>query len=113
MAMSRSLGGTSFTTRSPMRDGPLGDDLEAGDHPQRGRLAAARRADEHHELAVGDVEVERADGLGAVGIDLPDVVEDDVSHARSDARDPWSSQAPPRHHPVERIELPAGNLWAA
>ena len=80
MAMSRSFGGTSLTTRSPMRTVPLRDRLEAGDHPQRGGLAAARRADEHHELAVGDVEVERADGFGAVGVDLPDVVENDVCH---------------------------------
>ncbi len=36
----------------------LGDLLEAGDHPQRRRLAAPGRPDEHHELAVGDLEVE-------------------------------------------------------
>ena len=35
-----------------------GDRLEPGDHPQQGRLAAARRADEHAELAVGDREVD-------------------------------------------------------
>ncbi len=34
----------------------LGDRLEAGDHAQRRGLAAARRADEHHELPVGDVQ---------------------------------------------------------
>ena len=80
MAMSRSLGGTSLTTRSPMLIVPLRDHLEPGDHAQRGGLAAARRADEDHELLVGDVEVELADGLGAVGVDLPHVVEDDLSH---------------------------------
>ena len=37
------------------------DLLEPGEHPQRGRLAGARRADEHHQLAVGDLEVERVD----------------------------------------------------
>ena len=67
-------------------DRPLRDRLEPGDHPQRGRLAAARRADEHHELPVGDVEVERAHRLGAVGVDLPDVVEHDVSHRRPPMR---------------------------
>ena len=33
-----------------------GDFLEPGDHPQRRRFAAARRADQHDELAVGDLE---------------------------------------------------------
>ena len=64
-------------------DRALRDHLEPGDHAQRRGLAAARRADEHHELAVGDVEVEGADRLGAVGVDLPDVLEDDLSHGPS------------------------------
>ena len=34
-------------------------------HPQQRRLAAARRADEHHELAVLDVEADAVDDLGA------------------------------------------------
>ena len=51
----------------------LGDVLEPGDHPQRRRLPAARRADEDHELAVGDVEVEVLDGLEAVAVALGDV----------------------------------------
>jgi hypothetical protein len=34
------------------------DLLEAREHPQAGRLAAAGGADEHEELAVGDLEVE-------------------------------------------------------
>ena len=59
----------------------LRDVLQAGDHPQRGRLAAARRADEDHELAVLDVEVHVLDGLGAVGVALGDVVQLDVGHA--------------------------------
>ena len=78
--MSRSFGGTSLTTRSPMLTVPLRDRLEPGDHPQRGRLAAARRADEHDELLVGDVEVEGAHRLGAVGVHLPHVLEADLSH---------------------------------
>ena len=36
----------------------VGDLLQAGDHAQRRRLAAARGADEDEELAVPDVEVE-------------------------------------------------------
>ena len=36
----------------------LGDLLEAGGHPQCRRLAAPGGADEHHQLAVGDLEVE-------------------------------------------------------
>ena len=48
----------------------VGDVLEPGDHPQRGRLPAAGRADEDHELAVGDVEVDVLDGLEAVGVAL-------------------------------------------
>jgi hypothetical protein len=38
------------------------DRLEAGQHAQRGRLAAAGRSDEDEELAVADLEVERVDG---------------------------------------------------
>ena len=35
-----------------------GDVLEAGDHAHRGGLAAARRADDDDELAIGDLKVE-------------------------------------------------------
>ena len=61
----------------------VGDVLEAGDHPQGGRLPAARRADEDDELAVVDLEIHVLDGLVAVGIALRDVVEDDVGHLGS------------------------------
>ena len=48
-------------SRRGRRSGRAGGDLlEPGDHPERGRLAAAGRADEDHELAVGDLEVELA-----------------------------------------------------
>ena len=54
------------------------DLLEAGDHAQRGRLAAAGRADENHQLAVLDLQVEVEDGLGSVVVDLRDAVEFDL-----------------------------------
>src|SRR6185503_15431382 len=38
------------------RDLAAGDVLEAGEHAQQRRLAAARRSDQHHELAVGNFE---------------------------------------------------------
>ena len=80
--MSRSLGAFSFTTSPPIRSSPLGDVLEPGDHPQRGGLAAARRADEDHELAVLDRQVHVPHGLVAVGVALGDFVENDVGHLR-------------------------------
>jgi hypothetical protein len=40
-----------------------GDVLEAGGHPQQGRLAAARRAHQDEELALFDLEAELLDGL--------------------------------------------------
>jgi hypothetical protein len=39
-----------------------------GQHAQQGRLAAARRADQHHELAVGDVEADAVDDLEAAEV---------------------------------------------
>ena len=42
-------------------DGARGHRLEARDHAQDRRLAGARSADEHEQLAVGDVEVELLD----------------------------------------------------
>ena len=51
----------------PLADADLaaGDVLEPRDHPQRGRLAAARRPDEDHEFAVPDLEVQVLDDGGA------------------------------------------------
>ena len=37
------------------------DRLESGEHSQRRRLPAAGGTDQHEELAVGDLEVERVD----------------------------------------------------
>ena len=49
-------------SRPPSRMSPLGDVDHAVDHPHRGRLAAARRADEHADLARRDLEREVVDG---------------------------------------------------
>ena len=80
------------------------DLLETGDHAQRGRLAAAARADEHDELLVGHVDIEVLHGDNAfvsdfqivllfdglvfllfllafgVGVDLSDIFQNDLCH---------------------------------
>ena len=89
--MSRSFGDTSLTTRPPIETRAVGDVLEPGDHAQRGRLAAARRADEHEELAVVDVERQVEDGLDAVVVDLVDFVERDVSHVAHPILQMWNA----------------------
>src|SRR5438876_4871194 len=58
------------------------DLLEPGDHPQRGRLAAAGRSDEDNELPLADVQVEIADSDDVVAVDLAQMDELDFSHAR-------------------------------
>ena len=73
---------------------PGGDRLESGDHPQRGRLPAAGRPDEHDELAVGDLEVEVGHRLRAVGIDLRQALERDLGHRLSPR--PQSTSIGPR-----------------
>src|SRR3546814_16766684 len=51
-------------------DGAGAHGLQAGDHPQQRGLAAARRPDQHDELAVGDLQVDAVDRLEAVRVDL-------------------------------------------
>ena len=65
--MSRSFGGRLRDVALADADRALVDALQAGEHAQRRRLAAAGRADQHQELAVGDLQVELVDGraLGA------------------------------------------------
>ena len=58
-------------------DGAAGHLLEPGHHAQRGRLAAARRAEEHQQLAVGDVQRQVVD-RGGVAEPLGDPVEADL-----------------------------------
>jgi hypothetical protein len=62
-------------------DTPRRDGLEPGDHPERGSLAAPRRAHEHDQLAVGDVEVDAMNGdIAAVLIYLSHAFEADPGH---------------------------------
>jgi hypothetical protein len=70
--MSRSLGATDL-------QGAVRDLFQAGDHPQAGGLAAPGRADEHHELAIGDLEGEVLDG-SEIAEALPDVIEGHGGH---------------------------------
>ena len=56
----------------------VGDLLEPGDHAQGGRLAAPGRADQHHQFAVLDREVEVIHGLRPVVVDLRDAAELDL-----------------------------------
>ena len=81
--MSRSRDGTWLTTRSPIRSDALADVLEPRHHPQRGRLAAAGRPDEHHELAVGDLQGQVVDGACPVRVDLADPFERNSRHSAS------------------------------
>src|SRR5207244_3275119 len=77
-----------------------GDVLEADDHPQQRRLAAARRADEDHELAVGEPGRRLVDGR-APGAGAPlDVPRRDGRRRRS-RLSPWP----------EREDSPS--TWAA
>ena len=66
------------------QDLAAGDVLEPGDHAQRRRLAAARRAHQHHELVVGDIEVDAAHGLDLVVL-LDDLAQRDFRHGVASA----------------------------
>ncbi len=57
--------------------------FEASEHAQRGGLAATGGSDQHHELAVPDLEVQLVDGwvVGA-GIDPGRILESDCGHAK-------------------------------
>ena len=58
----------------------VADRLEPGHHPERARLPAARGPDEDDELAVADLEVEVADRMRPVRIDLVQLFELDLGH---------------------------------
>jgi hypothetical protein len=59
---------------------------EAGDQPQGGRLAAAGRSEQRHELAFAHVEVERPERCHAVVIDLGDAAQADCEAGAKCAR---------------------------
>ncbi|ENN87522.1 hypothetical protein RHSP_44117 [Rhizobium freirei PRF 81] len=61
-------------------DLPAGDVFEAGDQAQKRGLAAAGRADEHHELTIIDLEVDGRDDLGFAE-DLGNLSENNATHA--------------------------------
>ncbi len=63
------------------QDDARGRVLQSGDHAQHGRLAAARGAEQHHELAVGDVKTDVVDGDSAVAEYLRHVRECDGGHS--------------------------------
>jgi len=85
-------------------DRAVGDLLEAGDHAQQRRLAAARGADEHHELAVLDLEGQVADRPHLVVVELRDSIERHGGHAEAKrTRLRWSPILPrlgPRPDPL-------------
>ena len=56
------------------------DILQARQQAQDRRFAASRRADEHHELAVADLERHVVHGDDLVGEQLRDSFEDDLGH---------------------------------
>jgi hypothetical protein len=62
----------------------LGRLLQPGDHPQHGGLAAPGRADEHHEFARLDLEVDVAHGLDAAAEPLPDALQPHAGGRRGD-----------------------------
>ena len=60
--MSRFSGGSSFIALAGDDDVARGRALEAGDHAQRRRLAAARRAEQADDLARRDRQIDVVDG---------------------------------------------------
>ena len=84
--LTRRFWGTYVTSVSPIRTTAGVRQLEAGDHSQQGRLAAAARAEE--ELALAHLQRHVVDGLRVVEA-LADPLEDDaapaVRHAASSA----------------------------
>jgi hypothetical protein len=73
-------GGERRHVALPEHDPSAGDLLETADRAQERRLPAARRADEHHELALADRQVDVVDRDHAAGELLADVLEHDLTH---------------------------------
>ncbi len=74
-------GDVALAGRQTVQHLPVQDDaaaagrFQAGDHPQDGRLAAARGAHQHQHLAVGNLQGEVVHGADAAGEGLGDVTE--------------------------------------
>ena len=79
MAMPRRAGGRWSTTCAADADPPRGLRLQPGDDPQERGLAAARGAEQHDELAVGDVEVHALEHVG-LAEGLADLVDLELGH---------------------------------
>jgi len=61
-------------------DAAGGGCVQAGDHVQQRRLAAARRADQDHELAGRDFEVDVVEDHGVLAVHLADVANGHSGH---------------------------------
>ena len=93
-------------------DAAVVDRREARDRAQQRALAAARRAEQHEQLAVGDMDGDVADGRGVVVL-LRDLFERDRHRQPRGMFD----LAGPRQHGTERVpglsvseELRAGDI---
>ena len=62
------------------QDDAVGHLLEPGDHAQERRLAAARRPDQHHELAARDRQAHVVHGMDITLEHLGHAVQDDLAH---------------------------------
>ena len=77
--MRRSAGRDAGDVAPVDQDAAFARRVEPGDHAQRRRLAAARRAEQHDELARGGGEAGPVDGLGGAPV-LADGVEAERAH---------------------------------
>ena len=77
MAMSRSLGGTVVTSRSPMRMRPLLTSSRPAEHTPRSWIPATGGADKNKEFAVANLQIYFVHrGLVVAGVDACDIVEE-------------------------------------
>jgi hypothetical protein len=81
--MSRSFGGRSLTTRSPIEIVPPVISSSPAIDRSAVDLPHPRRPHQDHELAVGDVQAQVVDGLDATRVRLLHVVQDDLCHGGS------------------------------
>ena len=100
--MSRSLGGS--VVDAPLADADLAaaDLLEPGDHAQQRRLAAARRADQHGERAVGDVDVDAVQDRDLAEV-LLDRLDRDAGHAFRAVETRGAERPTPREPDAARV----------